>query len=228
MKTKISSVQNTFIPVLQLPYHFYDFIPLDLSTTNKALDKYDMSSSTSIQNYIDSVYESTGKKVAYGGYLEKRAIYKRSTHFAQENPDLERNIHLGMDIWAEENTPVIAPLSGKVHSFQNNCGFGDYGPTILLEHESETGKLYTLYGHLSHDSLEGIEVGQTIKKGKVFGYLGDEEVNGNYAPHLHFQVILDIKNYSGDYPGVCSNLELEQYIVNGIDPALFLNMKQAL
>ena len=76
---------------------------------------------------------SNNAKVAYGGYLETRSIYQRSTYFNQENPETERNIHLGVDLWIEAGTPIYAPLEGTLHSFKNNTNYGDYGPTIILK-----------------------------------------------------------------------------------------------
>ena len=45
-----------------------------------------------------------------------------------------RTIHLGMDLFIQEGSPVFAPLDGIVHSFANNNRKHDYGPTIILEH----------------------------------------------------------------------------------------------
>ena len=59
----------------------------------------------------------------------------------------ERNIHLGVDIWAKEGTKVLAALDGEIHSFKNNTNHGDYGPCIILKHQLEESVFYTLYGH---------------------------------------------------------------------------------
>ena len=73
--------------------------------------------------------------VAFGGYNEVRKLYKRSELFAGgRDEDSHRNIHLGLDLWAPAGTSVMAVLEGRVHSFRNNAAFGDYGPTIILEH----------------------------------------------------------------------------------------------
>ena len=47
-------------------------------------------------------------------------------------------------------------------------------------------------------------MGEKIRKGEVFAALGDASVNGDYAPHLHLQIICDIGEHQGDYPGVSS------------------------
>jgi murein DD-endopeptidase MepM/ murein hydrolase activator NlpD len=61
---------------------------------------------------------------------------------------------------------------------------------------------YTLYGHLSF-SLEDLTLGTVYKKNKSLA-LGDSAVNGDYSPHLHFQVIKNMGAKVGDYPGVCT------------------------
>ena len=163
-------------------------------------------------------------KVAYGGYLEKRGIYRRSDYFNQEDPETERNIHLGLDLWIEAGTPVFSPLEGHIHSFKNNTNYGDYGPCIILEHYLNGFKFYTLYGHLSFESLIDREVGTIIQRGEQIATLGIPEVNGKYPPHLHFQIIKDLQDYDGDYPGVCNKINLEFYLENCPDPNLLLKL----
>jgi murein DD-endopeptidase MepM/ murein hydrolase activator NlpD len=163
-------------------------------------------------------------KVAFGGYLEQRGIYQRSDYFNQQNPEEERNIHLGLDLWIEADTPIYAPLEGTIHSFKNNTNYGDYGPTIILKHAFDSVEFYTLYGHLSLESLIGKEVGQMIEKGQQLATLGTAEVNGDYAPHLHFQIIKDIQYYKGDYPGVSNLIDLEFYNQNCPNPNLLLKL----
>jgi murein DD-endopeptidase MepM/ murein hydrolase activator NlpD len=78
----------------------------------------------------------------------------------------ERSLHLGVDIWGPAGTKVYAPLGGMVHSFAFNNNFGDYGATIILQHNLETTAFYTLYGHLSLADLTNMRVGKFIDKGR--------------------------------------------------------------
>ena len=204
-----------------------DYVQLDLSLKNSDLERVDVSSPQEIQQYINKLYKKSGSTTAYGGYLEKRGIYRRSQYFNDSNPETERNIHLGMDIWCNAGTEVIAPMDGRIHSFKNNTNFGDYGPTIILEHNLNGKQFYSLYGHLSLESIEGLVKDSIIKKGQIFCRLGEEAINGNYAPHLHFQIILDLQGHEGDYPGVCSSSELEFYKNNCPDPNLILKISNA-
>ena len=201
-----------------------DYTVLDLSINNKALFNVDVSSSDALEVYIWNQIKKHNAKVAFGGYLEQRGIYNRSDYFNQENPDEERNIHLGLDLWIEAETPIFSPLDGEIHSFNNNVNHGDYGPTIILKHHIENIEFYTLYGHLSLESIKDLKEGTVIKQNQQIATLGTAEVNGDYAPHLHFQIIKDIQDYKGDYPGVSNQLDLEFYKENCPDPNLLLKL----
>ncbi|WP_121667484.1 peptidoglycan DD-metalloendopeptidase family protein [Mesonia aquimarina] len=222
---KINALTSTFTPVIDTAYQQGDYLAIDLSEENESLQKIDITSVAIFQDYITELLEQNNAKVAYGGYMEKRTLYKRSKHFfAEKDEDLERNIHIGLDIWAPAKTKIMAPLDGKIHSFQNNQNFGDYGPTIILEHQLEDFKFYTLYGHLSIQSIENCQIGESIEKGDSFASLGDPSVNGDYAPHLHFQLILNLENKRGDYPGVSSRQKIDFYRKNCPDPNLLLKI----
>ena len=78
---------------------------------------------------------------------------------------------------------------------------------------------------MSLESLNGKAVGQIVKKGNQIATLGAAPINGDYAPHLHFQIIKDIQGKSGDYPGVCSKKEIDFYSKNYPDPNLLLKKK---
>lgn len=199
-------------------------IPLDLSPSNIELQHVDVSNSASFSEYVNSLIEQNNAGFAWGGYLEKRSIYKRSTVFNDDSVP-ERNIHLGIDLWCVAGTLVFAALDGIIHSFQNNDAWGDYGPTIIIEHQFEGIPFYTLYGHLAAESLEGITTGQKIQKGEQIAILGDATVNGDYPPHLHFQLIRDLQDKKGDYPGVCTESEVGFYRKNCPDPNLLLGIE---
>ena len=217
-----NSVQEIF-PILGKGISKSKYVPLDLSETNTFLNTIDVSSSSKLENYINSCILRQNGIVAYGGYLEVRNIYKRSEYFNSQTED-ERNIHLGVDLWCAAETPIYAPFDGSVYSFKNNTNFGDYGPTIILKHKIPGVDLYTLYGHLSLASITNIEVGQTFKQGDRIAVLGDASVNGDYPPHLHFQIIKNIENSDGDYPGVCAKQDLDFYKENCPDPNIFLEL----
>ncbi|WP_100615553.1 peptidoglycan DD-metalloendopeptidase family protein [Confluentibacter citreus] len=199
------------------------YIPIDLSVDNLQLKHIDVSKVEALQNYIQNHVNQHNGLVGYGGYNEVRNIYKRSHHF-NENNATERNIHLGVDLWIAAETPIYCPFDATVHSFKNNTNFGDYGPTIILKHTINEVEFHTLYGHLSLASLENLEEGEHIKQGEPFATLGDATINGNYPPHLHFQIIKDLQGFRGDYPGVCNKKDLEFYLNNCPNPEWLLKL----
>lgn len=78
-------------------------------------------------------------------------MYRMSPVFRR--PDGEfRSVHLAVDIWIAAGTPVQAVLPGIVHSARDNATFGDYGPTLVLEHRAGAQRFHKLYGHLSRAS----------------------------------------------------------------------------
>ncbi|WP_317124623.1 peptidoglycan DD-metalloendopeptidase family protein [Tenacibaculum lutimaris] len=156
--------------------------------------------------------------------MEVRDIYSRSEHFNKLSEENQRNIHLGIDLWCDAGTDILAVLDGEIHSFKNNLNYGDYGPTIIVKHSIEGNEFYSLYGHLSLESIENISVGAKVKQGEKIGTLGGSSVNGDYAPHLHFQLMIDIEGCYGDYPGVSSKKNLDYYKENCPNPNLLLKL----
>ena len=192
---------------------------MDFSNNNSDLLKLDLKSTENFNEYVFGFLKEKEKKYGFGGYLENRMIYQRSTHFQQGEA---RCMHLGMDVWADALHPIYSPMDAKVHSFANNNNFGDYGPTIILEHHLKGEYFYSLYGHLSLNSLKNIREGDTIKKGEKFCELGPYPENGDWPPHLHFQLISDLLGKSGDFPGVCAPSELADFKLLCADPAPFI------
>ncbi len=201
-----------------------DYTAIDLSVNNELLRSVNIASSKALEAYVWQHIKATKSKIAYGGYLENRSLYQRSTFFNQQNKDTERNIHIGLDLWVEAGTPIFSPLDGEIYSLQNNTNFGDYGPTIILKHNIENQEFYTLYGHLSLESILDKFEGQKITKGQHIATLGTSEINGDYPPHLHFQIIKNIQNQKGDYPGVCNTTDIEFYKLNCPNPNILLRL----
>jgi len=109
-----------------------------------------------------------------------------------------------------------------VHSFANRKVRGDYGPVIILRHELDGVEFHSLYGHLAEASLAGLRVGKAVRAGELLARIGPRSVNGNWAPHLHFQLIRDMQGHSGDYPGVVRADELDFFRLNCPDPMALL------
>jgi 4-aminobutyrate aminotransferase-like enzyme/Ser/Thr protein kinase RdoA (MazF antagonist) len=173
--------------------------------------------------------QDTHVNVGIGRYNEARLFYTAEQFEIQtdEMPE-QRTVHLGIDLYMQSGSPVYAVLDGKVHSFNNNHADLDYGPTIILEHEADEGyHFYTLYGHLSLDSLIGLKAGKPVGKGEPFARIGETETNGGWPPHLHFQIIVDMLGERGNFLGVARPSQRDIWTSISPDPNIILGIPQS-
>ncbi|MCB0680006.1 MAG: hypothetical protein KDC32_03475, partial [Saprospiraceae bacterium] len=47
--------------------------------------------------------------------------------------------------------------------------------------------------------------------GQPLATIGNRDENGGWVPHLHLQLITDLQGWKGDFPGVCSEAELDLF-----------------
>jgi murein DD-endopeptidase MepM/ murein hydrolase activator NlpD len=197
--------------------HLYHF---NFTASNTGLIAEDFEDTDRFSKWVTKKLTESNARYGVGGYMEHRTIYSRSEHFNTE--DEPRRLHLGIDIWANAGTPVYCPIEGHVLSFRDNNNHGDYGPTIILKHQLGDLELFSLYGHLSRNDLNGLKEGKQIEKGKKIGTFGNQDENGHWPPHLHFQLMFDMEGWVGDYPGVAKFSEKEKWTANIPDPNLIL------
>ena len=171
-----------------------------------------------------------GAKIAVGQFDEARYLYSSPAFATGSGPTDEfRTIHLGIDLFTEAGTAVYAPLDGTIYAFAENAAPQDYGPVIVLQHQTGSGDtFYTLYGHLDRESLPALKVGGAIQKGQRLAAIGTPEVNGGWTPHLHFQVITDLLDLGCDFPGVARPNQREVWKSLCPDPNLILGIPASL
>jgi len=109
---------------------------------------------------------------------------------------------LGIDYCLPSKTPVHALFDGEVVIAVNDEGDKEYGGLVVLKHKTPQFSFYSLYGHLTVASATQYKVGDSIKKGEKIAELANYPENGNWIPHLHFQIMLSILDYKMDFPGV--------------------------
>lgn len=216
----LRNYKSNFEPILGELLSQNKFCIMDFTENNFELQNVNLADTNDFVKYVNETILSKNCDFGIGGYAEDRNIYWKSEHF--NNEDEPRTIHLGVDIWAPSETPIFTPINGIVHSYAFNNNYGDYGPTIILEHILDARKFYTLYGHLSLQSIDKLVVGKEFKAGSPLGFIGNFPVNGDWPPHLHFQIIDYVGDYWGDYPGVCKLSEIDYYLENCPDPDLIL------
>jgi murein DD-endopeptidase MepM/ murein hydrolase activator NlpD len=241
----IRKYHHDFHPVVPFDPKKQRLAPIDLTSTNETLTSEIFNDTDAFCEYIDKLRKSSRANYLIGGYNELRAVYGRSELFnknlttgatvpvaleiddTQEYPE-PRRLHLGTDIWGDEGTSIFAPFGGMIHSFAFNNHFGDYGATLIIVHQLDGFPFYTLYGHLSLRDIANISAGQYVNRGQVIAHFGPSHENGHWPPHLHFQIILDMELYEGDYPGVCRYSERDKFLTNCPDPDMILRMNRFL
>lgn len=200
--------------------HLFRF---DFTSSNSELNPEDIIDTDKFSAWVNQKLKNNKCRYGIGGYMEHRTLYARSELFNSD--DEPRRLHLGVDIWADAGTPVYVPLDGRIHSFRDNNHFGDYGPTVILQHDLDGLRLYTLYGHLNRECLQTLKGGEIVVRGQRLGLFGSQQVNGHWPPHLHFQLMFDIQGCNGDYPGVGRYSEKENLVKNIPDPNLLLQFR---
>lgn len=168
---------------------------------------------------------AAGAEIGVGRYLEHRDVYATPAFAGTTADDDRRTVHLAVDLFAPAGTPVRTPLPGVVHAFGDNAQPLDYGPVVVVRHETDGGTpFFTLYGHLSRGSLPRLTVGMPLAAGDVVAFMGEEHENGNWPPHVHFQLLTTLAGLGLDVPGVARRSELGVWSSVSPDPNLVLRL----
>ena len=218
----LQTQQKNIYPVVDYDWQNQPMHVMDLSVGSLMLGADPTYlSGDALTEKIHTEMKSAGVTVAIGRYDEARLIY-RSDDFATgtHHTAASRTIHLGVDIFAASGTAIYAPLPGIVHCLANNTNRLDYGPLIILRHTTGEHEFYTLYGHLSENSLKGLKVGQAVQAGEKIAEIGAPPTNGDWTPHLHLQLITDLLELEQDCPGVALASERETWC--SLSPAAYM------
>jgi 4-aminobutyrate aminotransferase-like enzyme/Ser/Thr protein kinase RdoA (MazF antagonist) len=200
---------------------------LDLSVGSEFLGADPRGSETpALTRKISALMEEAKVSIGVGRYDEPRLLYTSPLFGADASPLQERRtIHLGMDLFAEPGTSIHAPLDGVIHTLANNTAPLDYGPLVILQHDAgDAAAFFTLYGHLDEESLSRLKLGQRISRGENFARIGTSKENGGWAPHLHFQIILDLLELDANFPGVVYASQRAVWTALSPDPDLLVGI----
>jgi hypothetical protein len=148
--------------------HKNDIFHIDLSKKNTIVKTAaEFNNPAFFEKKLTEIQEANPNKIISGGYLEKRALYTSDIYNAKDSSQ-KRNIHLGLDFWLPEKTPVHSLFDGEIVCAIHQKDHKGYGGFIILNEE-----------------------------------------NGNWVPHLHFQLMLSLLEYENDFPGVALKSEID-------------------
>lgn len=203
-----------------------------------------------MQAIVDRVLAREQIRLGTGGYGEPRLVYAGDQFIVDGQPfGNRRTIHLGLDVFAPAGTWIHAPLAGRVHRIAEIDAPFDYGGVVMLIHSfadsdansnsnsnsnstaltdgSEQPTFYSLYGHLSRESVRRLAIGQSIAAGEAFVQLGAAHENGGWPPHLHLQVMLSDLGLGLDFPGVAAADEWDFWREISCDPNTLAQLPQS-
>ena len=198
---------------------------LDLSISSPDLTGRDSDDTADFSNRVFQKMRSDGLTLGIGRFMEPRGFYLADQFEGRSgDPRESRTIHLGIDVFQEPGTEIHAPLAGRVHTVRENKNRLDYGPTLILEHSAPSGLFWTLYGHLEKASVENLKTGDSIDAGQPIARIGTYPENGDWPPHLHFQIITDLMGFEGNFPGVALPRDRTVWASFCPNPNLILNL----
>jgi hypothetical protein len=119
------------------------------------------------------VFERMARSSRMAGFAEYRTYY-------YNNEDIDKEVHLGIDLASTKRAEVHAANRGNV-VFADYLGI--YGNTIILDHGQG---IFSLYSHLSEIAAA---IGEQKDKGAVIGFSGTTGMAG--GDHLHFSMIVN-------------------------------------
>ena len=214
--------ETDFAPILGKPLTADNCQLLDLGMESDLLAQ--VSDLADPETWTAPLQAALRGKIGIGYYAEVRPIYL-TDDFAIDHHH-RRTLHLGADIFAPAGRPIYAPMDGRLHVVAEHTAPQDYGPLLIVEHQPRPDlTFYTLYGHLDAAALERWQVGDEVRAGELLAHIGDYPRNGNWLPHLHFQLLGDMLDFGDSPPGVCSPLERAFWTSLCPDPNLLLKLR---
>jgi 4-aminobutyrate aminotransferase-like enzyme/Ser/Thr protein kinase RdoA (MazF antagonist) len=216
----------SFAPVLERDPRTEPVVVLDLSVGSRMLGADPAGFETPrLSATIERAIGDAGAAVGVGRYNEARALYSTAAFAGGGGTAGPRTVHLGIDLSVPPGSAVRAPLDGTVHIATENAAPKDYGPLVILRHETPTGEtFFTLYGHLDAGSIAGLAPGRTLRAGEAFAAVGAPPRNGDWWPHVHVQIILDLVGLDEDFPGVAAAGRRSFWTGLSPDPNLILGI----
>ena len=227
VRTWLAANAATFAPVIDVDLRTDRCMVLDLGISSALVSGDERENrEPGLTHRVSELLRAEGVRTAIGRYDEPRLLYTAPLFASGPKPEDEwRTIHIGLDVFADAGTPVFAPMDGVVHACADNPARQDYGPVIVLRHVTDDGvDFFTLYGHLSRESLDGLHEGKPVARGEQIGTFGTPEVNGGWTPHLHMQVITDTLGLGADFPGVARASQRRAWLSLSPDPNLIVGI----
>ena len=144
-------------------------------------------------SFFNNLVDGKGNKIRIDRIDEillfDQYVFKTTNYSISKHPFTGEFIfHEGIDYARGYNTPIFAPLKGKIIF---NGSDPNYGNVLVLEH---TDRIKTEYRHLK-ETL--ININKIVMPGDRIGSMGNSGLST--GPHLDFRVIIDNTYYNPEF-----------------------------
>ncbi len=145
---------------------------------NRDIRKSNFTTLTDIGQHTENVLYWKGPFLRLKGSATKAEFADHRT-YTYNGREIDKQVHLGIDLASVSHSPVPASNRGKVVLAEN---VGIFGKTVILDHGFG---LYSTYSHLS--SMD-VQVGNVMSKGDILGRTGTTGLAG--GDHLHYGMFI--------------------------------------
>lgn len=127
----------------------------------------------------------TEKRLWQGPFLRMKnaapkAMFGDQRIYTYDGKELDKAVHLGVDLASNEHAPIEAANAGLVIY----TGYlGIYGNVVFIDHGQG---IFSMYAHMSRIT---VSPKQSVEKGAVLGYSGSTGLAG--GDHLHFAIMVE-------------------------------------
>ena len=128
--------------------------------------------------------QTANKKLWEGRFLRlpksaSRARFADHRTYIYKGREIDRQVHLGIDLASTARSPVPAANAGVVVYAEF---LGIYGKSVIIDHGFG---LFSMYSHLSNIA---VKTGDSLSKGDILGRTGSTGLAG--GDHLHFSMLV--------------------------------------
>ena len=133
-----------------------------------------------VNTLLDSVKQTEPERFWQGRFLRlpgsaNRASFADHRIYRYKGKEIDRQVHLGIDLASVAMAPVPAANTGKILSTGR---VGIFGNTVIIDHGFGLTSVY------SHLSTILVQEGDLVQKGEIIGKSGSTGLAG--GDHLHF------------------------------------------
>ncbi|MDY0873880.1 aminotransferase class III-fold pyridoxal phosphate-dependent enzyme [Dongia rigui] len=214
---------HRFGPVVDAPLDRDHVAILDASLAPERLAHPSQNGGENLTAWWRAQLARIAPRIGIGRYAEDRGIYDHPEAPREANP---RKIHHAIDIFLPAGSKVLCPYPGTVADIGNDTERHGFGGILILRHETDAGvPFWTFYGHLAPAGLAGWKPGQVVAQGTLIGTLASEAENGDWPPHLHFQLMTHLMGWEAlDVIGISWASQWELWREICLDPNIILGI----